>query len=39
MIRMIGLALVAALKGLFCKGTATGLVLLTFCGQGAAAGL
>lgn len=34
MIRMIGLALIAALKGLFCKGVALGLVLLTFVFKG-----
>ena len=34
MIRMIGLALIAALKGLFCKGAALGLVLLTFVFKG-----
>lgn len=32
--RMMGLALIAAMKGLLCKGAALGLVLLTFAFKG-----
>ena len=34
MMRMMGLVLIVMMKGLFCKGTALGLVLLTFAVKG-----
>ena len=39
MMRMMGLVLIVMMKGLFCKGVALGLVLLTFAVKGRTAGL